>query len=81
MNGPCGGTNDGMCEISTPDRPVPCAWALIVERCTKLGTLDRLREVLAPKDWSTARDGGPRTRVRPDLKIAEADEEQAEAAV
>ena len=74
LNGPCGGTNDGMCEISTEDNPVPCAWALIVERAKKLGTLDKLKEVIAAKDWSTARDGGPRRRVRPDLKIAKEDE-------
>ena len=74
LNGPCGGTNDGMCEISTEDNPVPCVWALIVERAKKLGTLDKLKEILAAKDWSTARDGGPRRRVRPDLKIAKEDE-------
>jgi len=74
LNGPCGGAQDGMCEISTPDNPVPCAWCLIVDRAKKLGTLDQLMEVLAPKDWSTARDGGPRRMVREDLKIATDDE-------
>lgn len=77
LNGPCGGTNDGMCEISTPDNPVDCAWYLIVERAKKLGTLEQLKEVLAPKDWSTARDGGPRRLVREDLKIAEPAESDA----
>ncbi len=70
MNGPCGGVRDGMCEISTPERPVPCVWVEIIERCRRLGTLERLEEVLAPKDWSPARHGGPRRRVREDLKIA-----------
>lgn len=70
LNGPCGGTNDGKCEISTPDAPVDCAWALIVERSKTLGTLDALKEVQAAKNWSTARDGGPRTRIRPDLVLA-----------
>ena len=79
LNGPCGGTNEGMCEISTPENPVPCAWALIIERCKKLGTLDRLTEVLAPKDWSTSRDGGPRRRVREDLMIAEPEEAETKA--
>ncbi len=77
LNGPCGGTNDGKCEISTPDNPVDCAWYLIVERAKKLGTLEQLKEVLAPKDWSTARDGGPRRLVREDLKIAEPAESDA----
>jgi len=76
MNGPCGGTQDGMCEISTPDRPVECAWALIVERAKKLGTLEQLKRILAEKDWSTARDGGPRRRVREDLRIAEKHDEE-----
>ncbi len=70
LNGPCGGTTeDGMCEISTPENPVPCAWAEIVERMKQLGTLQELGEIQPPKDWSTARDGGPRRRVRADLKL------------
>lgn len=77
LNGPCGGTNEGMCEVSSPENEIPCAWALIVERCKKLGTLDRLQEVLAPKDWSTARDGGQRRRIREDLRIATEEEAQA----
>ena len=79
QNGPCGGTNDGMCEISTPENPVPCGWALIVERMKQLGTLDRLAELIPPKDWSTARDGGPRKRVREDLRIAKEEEVEVEA--
>lgn len=77
LNGPCGGTNDGMCEISMPDREVPCGWAAIVERMKKLGTLDKLLEVQAAKDWSTARDGGPRRIVREDLRIQETEEAEA----
>ena len=79
LNGPCGGTKEGKCEISTPDHPVDCAWVLIVERMKQLGTLDRLSEVVAARDWSTARDGGPRSRVRPDLMIAKDEPVQATA--
>ena len=57
MNGPCGGTNNGKCEISTD---VDCAWYLIVERMKKLGTLEKLSEIRPPRNWSSARDGGPR---------------------
>jgi ferredoxin len=71
LNGPCGGTKDGMCEMSTDDRPIPCVWVEIIERCRALGTEAALEEVLAPKDWSPARDGGPRRRLRPDLMIAD----------
>ena len=57
MNGPCGGTNKGKCEIS-PN--VDCAWYLIVERMKKLGTLEKLSEIQPARNWSTSRDGGPR---------------------
>lgn len=69
MNGPCGGTRDGHCEVSRPERTVPCVWAMIVKRMTELGTLEALETVIEPRDWSTARDGGPRRRVREDLRI------------
>ncbi len=57
MNGPCGGTQDGKCEIN-PD--IDCAWTMIVERMDRLGRLSELAEVTPPRDWSTSRDGGPR---------------------
>lgn len=65
MNGPCGGTKDGMCEIGNN---TPCAWYLIVERMKKLGQLEKLEEILPPKDWRPARDGGPRRLVLEDVK-------------
>jgi len=65
MNGPCGGTKDGMCEIGNN---TPCAWYLIVERMKKLGQLEKLEEILPPKDWRPARDGGPRKLVLEDVK-------------
>lgn len=68
LNGPCGGSQDGRCEIS-PE--VPCAWQLIWERMRALGLLDRLMEVQPPKDWSTSRDGGPRRIIRDDLRLPE----------
>ncbi|MGQ9675716.1 MAG: methylenetetrahydrofolate reductase C-terminal domain-containing protein [Chloroflexota bacterium] len=68
FNGPCGGSSGGKCEIS-PD--VPCAWQLIYDRLTALGMVDKLTEIREPKDWSTARDGGPRKIVREDLQISQ----------
>jgi ferredoxin len=65
LNGPCGGSDDGKCEI---DPEIPCAWQLIYDRMSELGELDKLLEVQPPKDWSTSRDGGPRKIVREDLK-------------
>jgi ferredoxin len=64
LNGPCGGTNQGNCEV---DPNVPCAWRLIVERMEKLGHLERLEEVHPPKNWRAAHDGGPGRIVREDL--------------
>jgi ferredoxin len=63
MNGPCGGTRNGKCEVN-PD--TDCAWALIVKRMERLGRLDELLEVMPPRDWSTARDGGPRRMTLPE---------------
>lgn len=65
LNGPCGGSQNGRCEV---DPETPCAWQLIWERMIALGALDRLLEIQPPKDWSTSRDGGPRRVVREDLR-------------
>jgi ferredoxin len=79
LNGPCGGSNDGKCEIS-PD--VDCGWELIIRRMERLGTLDRLTEITPPRDWSSSPHGGPRRVVREDLRqlAAEAEEERATTA-
>jgi ferredoxin len=61
LNGPCGGSDDGKCEVS---EDIPCAWSEIVERLTKSGKRDQLKQILPAKDWTTARDGGPRRLVR-----------------
>ena len=66
FNGPCGGSKGGKCEI---DSQVDCGWQLIYDRLKELGQLDKLEIVLPVKDWSKNRDGGPRKRVREDLKI------------
>ncbi|HET91693.1 MAG TPA: hypothetical protein ENN99_13290 [Chloroflexi bacterium] len=68
LNGPCGGSQRGECEVN-PD--VPCAWQLIWERAIKFGKMDQLLEMQPPKNWSSSRDGGPRKIVREDLRLAE----------
>ncbi len=66
LNGPCGGSSGGMCEI---DPEVACGWQLIVDRLEALGLLETMYEVVAPyKDWTTSRDGGPRKIVREDMR-------------
>ncbi len=66
LNGPCGGSKDGKCEIS-PD--VDCAWHLIVERMKKIGTLNRLEEIIPPRDWSTSHSGGPRRVIHEEIML------------
>jgi ferredoxin len=66
LNGPCGGSEDGHCEI---DPDIPCAWQLIYDRLAGAGKLDNLLEIQPPKDWRTSRDGGPRKIIRPDLRL------------
>jgi len=57
LNGPCGGSVDGKCEIS-PD--TSCAWQLIYDRLAALNQLDKLEEIEPIKDWSPSNAGGPR---------------------
>lgn len=63
LNGPCGGSQNGKCEVN-PD--TDCAWQLIIDRLTRLGQLDNLRAYIPPKNWRTGLAGGPRKLVRED---------------
>ena len=65
LNGPCGGSTDGKCEIN---KEVICAWQLIVERLKALDRFDDYEELSPLKDWSTDRAGGPRKVVREDVQ-------------
>ena len=47
MNGPCGGTQDGMCEI---DSNTDCAWTLIYQRLKEMGRLELMRNYCEPKN-------------------------------
>lgn len=67
LNGPCGGSEAGHCEINPA---TPCAWQLIYDRLSKTNRLELLLEIQPPKDWRTSRDGGPRKIVREDLRLA-----------
>lgn len=52
MNGPCGGSEKGKCEVDTS---LPCVWATSWQNAKSFGLLDKLKEVHPPKDWSTNR--------------------------
>ena len=66
LNGPCGGSSEGKCEV---DENIDCAWQLIYDRLKALGQLENMIEIQPVKDWSTALDGGTRKRIREDLRI------------
>ena len=50
INGPCGGAKNGKCEFEPEARD--CGWHLIYERLKKLNRLDKMRDVVSPKDYS-----------------------------
>ncbi|MCK5878420.1 MAG: methylenetetrahydrofolate reductase C-terminal domain-containing protein [Holophagae bacterium] len=47
VNGPCGGTNNGKCEI---DDTKDCAWTAIYNRLKELGRLDAMRKYQKPRN-------------------------------
>jgi ferredoxin len=64
MNGPCGGSTAGHCEIS---EDVDCVWQLIWDRLKALGQVERYLEIMPAKDWRPAGGSGPRKIIREDL--------------
>ncbi|MHC5060728.1 MAG: methylenetetrahydrofolate reductase C-terminal domain-containing protein [Planctomycetota bacterium] len=57
LNGPCGGSSDGSCEV---DKDTDCVWQLIYDRLKKTGKLDNLITVRQTKDWRTSTNKGQR---------------------
>jgi len=49
LNGPCGGSNKGKCEV---DKNKDCAWILIYNRLKDLNKLDSMKSVKPAKDYS-----------------------------
>jgi ferredoxin len=56
LNGPCGGTNNGKCEV---DREKDCAWTLIYQRLKEQGRLDLMRKYQSIKNSQVV----PRPRI------------------
>jgi hypothetical protein len=56
LNGPCGGSQGGKCEV---DPDIPCVWQQIVDHLAKLGQLDKLERIVPPKNWSVSLMSGP----------------------
>jgi hypothetical protein len=51
LNGPCGGSSQGKCEINSN---VECVWDRIIQELKKRGALQTLSIIQKPKDWSKA---------------------------
>jgi len=66
MNGPCGGSVAGHCEIHAE---VPCIWQLIHDRLARTAGQEQLLKVAPIRDWRSAGHGGPRQVVRDDLTV------------
>lgn len=64
MNGPCGGSAGGKCEIG---EDVDCAWQLIWDRLKALGREESFLEIAPAKDWRPGGGSGPRKIIREDL--------------
>jgi hypothetical protein len=62
INGPCGGSREGRCEVS---KDTPCAWQQIYSRLKKLNLLNSLKEISQPK----TKPFRPRRQIPEDLKL------------
>jgi len=60
LNGPCGGSQGGKCEV---DPSIPCVWQQIVDHLAKLGRLDKLERLVTPKNWSVSLISGPPVKI------------------
>lgn len=65
LNGPCGGSTKGSCEIN---KELDCGWQLIINRLKELDRMDDYEKLMPIKDWSTERAGGPRKVIREDVR-------------
>jgi len=65
LNGPCGGTNKGNCEISNDQ---PCAWYRIYHRLKGQDRLDAIKNINVTRGW---KDQTPRDLVQPGYKKPE----------
>ena len=66
LNGPCGGSENGKCEV---DREIDCAWQLIYKRLKQIERVDLMLEIIPPRARSKTDNGIPRKIVREDLMI------------
>ncbi len=51
VNGPCGGTNNGKCEV---DKEKDCAWTLIYNRLKEQGRLELMKKYHSPRNFQVS---------------------------
>jgi len=68
LNGPCGGSQGGKCEIGGGRE---CAWQLIHDRLASRGEAYSLQELWLPRDWRSSHHGGPRQMVRAEVILSD----------
>jgi ferredoxin len=76
LNGPCGGSSDGHCEVNLE---IECAWYAIHERLKLQDRLELIEYVRPPKDWATSHSGGRRIIVKDDAKLTQHQKKGREA--
>ncbi len=57
LNGPCGGSQKGECEVGNE---TPCVWQDIYDQLDKQGNLKLIEPITPAKDWSTSTNNQPR---------------------
>lgn len=62
FNGPCGGSQNGSCEVK---KETPCAWAMIYYKLKKTDQLYVMMKIRGPRNWQPAGGSGPRSLVQP----------------
>lgn len=60
LNGPCGGSKNGECEIGNE---TPCVWQEIYDHLERQGRQNLIEPITPPKDWSTSANNQPRKMV------------------
>ena len=76
INGACGGTNDGKCEIHDD---MDCAWHLIYKRLKETGRLDELRKMRPARNWKLDRGDGVRRLTHAEMAAIEDESESEES--
>jgi hypothetical protein len=52
LNGPCGGSKDGKCEVF---KEIDCIWEIIIRKKLQMNKITQLKKIVPPKDWTSYR--------------------------